>query len=735
MNIRLIFLLFLSSAFLQIVKAQVIIQKQPVRCGTIEYYKKLFKQNPALQEKFAANQKSGISRRARQQGVAALNDTITLVIHIVGNASLQQLVTDAVVQSQVDVLNEDYRGLNADSFRIPAAFRPLYGKSGLTFKLAGTNPFGEPTMGIIRVMNNATYNESDFDNVKQTSLGGSDTWDANKYLNIWVTSFGTNSTLGISVFPGDPRPLLYHGFVCDYRAFGRGAPHLFKNYNKGRTTTHELGHFFNLNHIWGDDGGSCIGKDFPDDLQNDDTPNQGDATEYNPDPLGIGVVVLDNCSPAPPGIMYQNFLDYTFDSAMVMFTKGQQVRMQNALSNFSDRSPLLTSKAYQQAPSYINDASIRKIISPFPAICSGTFAPIVILRNSGTVALTSVKIVSVLNGGTPVFYNWTGNLSSYTETNVSLPSISGITGFNTLTVYTSLPNAANDENLVNDTSKISFEVLPVVSLTTRKNENFSSPQFPPPGWRINNPDGDETWKHNSSIGKNAPGSAWFNDWNNIYYKRFDDLISPLFSITNIDSVFLYFNLAAATYSFPLTIDTDIDTLSILVTKDCGNSFSTVYKKWGEDLQTLNAPDQPFTTEFFPTPLQWRRDTVNLGLSGTEQTFQVYFKISGNSENNIFIDDVSFVPEVLPAMLKEKGYLVYPTVFRDQFFIRHYQQPAALKSIQIFNAIGQQLWKKAYNGNAEKIISVNLPTVPAGVYFVRLLYTDGRSNLTQRILKQ
>src|SRR4030095_9781344 len=106
---------------------------------------------------------------------------------------------------------------------------------------------------------------------------------------------------------------------------------------------------------------------------------------------GTAPVVTDNCSPVAPGVMYQNFMDYTDDSAMVMFTKGQQVRMEKTLGVAPDRAPLLLSTAYKPAPVLTNDAAIRKITNPIATSCS-SFKPSVILRNSGSTALNSVKI-------------------------------------------------------------------------------------------------------------------------------------------------------------------------------------------------------------------------------------------------------------------------------------------------------------------------------------------------------
>jgi hypothetical protein len=407
--------------------------------------------------------------------------------------------------------------------------------------------------------------------------------------------------------------------------------------------------------------------------------------------------------------------------------------MQNTLTIAPDRAPLLASTAYKAAPVFANDAGIRQIISPSATSCNN-FKPVVTLRNSGSTTLTSVKILSVVNNATPVVYNWTGSLPSYTEIKITLPALTANVGTTALTIYTTDPNGAVDGRKTNDTAKTTFQVTGTTPLPLVFNEEFTGAQFPPTLWGIQNPDGDETWQRIASVGKNAAGAAWFNDWNNSTNHRFDDLISPNFSYSGIDSVFLYFNVAAALYSN--APGTDIDTLTILVTKDCGNTFTTVYKKWGDSLQTL-APNTTVDTEFFPTTAQWRRDTINLGktLGKTEPRFQVYFRISGNFENNVFLDDVSILSKETPDALKEKGYLVYPTVFPKQFSVFHYKLPTHLSSIVVYNSIGQSVWKQQYNGNAENNITVNLQHLAAGVYFLRLNYDDGRSEVVEKIIKQ
>lgn len=338
-----------------------------VRCGTTQAYQTLFNNNPSLKTEFSNNQKR-IAKTIRIPNARnlPLSDTIPVVVHIVLNNINQAKITDAIIQTQIDFLTTSFQGMNADTTRIPTAFKSKFGRNKLVFKLAQTTPFGDPTNGIERVISNKIFTIDTYDDAKQTEAGGSVAWDATRYYNIWVAEF-TGGYLGFSVFPGDPRPFYLHGTIVDYRAFGINAPYEFSKYNEGKTLVHETGHFFNLHHIWGDDNGTCDSTDFKDAPPGqDDTPNQANSTGGNPDPAGTGRMILDACSSTNPGIMYQNYMDYTDDIAVVMFTNGQFDRMEAALTTSPDRSSLLQSTTYLTPPPIIIDPAKGYNITPNP---------------------------------------------------------------------------------------------------------------------------------------------------------------------------------------------------------------------------------------------------------------------------------------------------------------------------------------------------------------------------------
>ena len=240
--------------------------------------------------------------------------TIPVVVHVVHRTG-DENITKAQVKSQIDVLNRDFRAKNADKSKVPAVWKSLVIDPRIQFALATRDPRGKPTDGITRTA--TTVAEFAPDNaIKSKRRGGVDAWPANKYLNIWVCNLG-EGLLGYAQFPGGPAKT--DGVVIVYSAFGsRGRVN--PPFNKGRTATHEIGHFLGLRHIWGDRN-DCTGNDFV-----ADTPP---ALESN---TGKPKFPHVTCNNGPDGDMFMNYMDYVDDAAMFMFTTGQVARMNATLA-------------------------------------------------------------------------------------------------------------------------------------------------------------------------------------------------------------------------------------------------------------------------------------------------------------------------------------------------------------------------------------------------------------------
>lgn len=237
--------------------------------------------------------------------------TIPVVVHVLYNTA-DQNISDAQVQSQIDVLNEDFSATNNDYNNYDAGYGSVKGDMDINFCL-------------VQVIHKQTKHKSfgTNDNMKFNQRGGSDAIDPMHILNIWVCNLG-QSVLGYAYYPGITPERF--GVVCHTNAFGRGAGYnLFADFNLGRTTTHEVGHCFGLAHIWGN--ANC-GSDEVDDTPlhntaNFDCPAQGH---------------LSTCSGTPLE-MWMNYMDYTDDRCMYFFTDGQASRA----DFFIDTDPQLNS--------------------------------------------------------------------------------------------------------------------------------------------------------------------------------------------------------------------------------------------------------------------------------------------------------------------------------------------------------------------------------------------------------
>lgn len=690
-------------------------QKQKVdRCATVPALQNALERNPALKANFERSvQEVRQATLLRKQSALRENGEpmyVPVVFHIVLQNPNQ--VTDAQVKAQLDTLNIDFAGLNADSSKIPAAFKPLFAKAKIQFKLAQRTPNDDPSTGINRyTTTRSSYSYND-NTLKYSASGGADAWDPDRYLNVWITNI-SGGILGYATFPGGS-VAEEQGVVILYRSLpgGNAAP-----YNKGRTLTHETGHYFFLYHIWGDDNGACSGSDFV-----DDTPNQADETGGCPN----GVVLTDACATAAPGKMYQNYMDYTDDACMLMFTQEQDTRMETAFTLY--RASLLNSNGADPVVLKNINASLRSINDPASRICNATFAPAITLRNLGVQTLTSVKIYASVDGGAAVLTPWTGSLASRSTIDVTLNSLTVTAGKHTLKVYVADPNGSVDGELTNDTLTSAFEYYPPVSPPLT--ESFEGSTYPPQGWDIVNPDSYFTWERVTGIAKTGNASVVMR---NLQYEQNgpkDYLRLPQVTIGTADSAFLSFQVAAAVQTDPSTANNVWDTLQVLVSTDCGNTYTSLYKKWGSSLITRKTA---VTTSFVPTSAEWRKDSVDLTAYISSGPIMLAFLNSSEYENNIYLDDINVYKVIINPNLKAKGLLVTPNPTSGALSVQFYPNPTTLKGIVIYNASGQKVAERlAGNNSSTTRYDFDLSPYANGLYTVRVVYSD--KTVVQKVIK-
>lgn len=308
---------------------------------------------------------------------------VPVVIHVLFHTNVQN-ISDAQVLSQLVVLNNDYRRLNADTVNTPAAFKNVAADARIVFCLAKVDPSGRNTSGIIRKYTSAELFLSD-DEMKFSATAGDDAWDSKKYLNIWVCNlFGR--TLGYGLMPGAPADK--DGVVVQYNVFGTTGV-VSTPFNKGRTTTHEVGHWLGLRHLWGD---AVCG----DDGIADTPPQQTNSTNCPVFPH------MSNCSINAYGDMFMNFMDFTDDACMNMFTQGQKTEMRGQFANGNFRNSFLN-------PS-VCDGSLAQG-APLPEDSIANNSPVFVYPNPFNDQITITgKFPSDVIGKTARIYSITGQL-------------------------------------------------------------------------------------------------------------------------------------------------------------------------------------------------------------------------------------------------------------------------------------------------------------------------------------
>lgn len=289
-----------------------------VRCRAHEQHLRLLRKDPEYRWRRREIQRE-ITEWMERYGAGERRTgliRIPVVVHVVFNTAAQN-IPDTQIQSQISALNQDFRRLNTDAVNTPAAFAGVAADARLEFGLAVRGPGCVATTGITRTSTATTGWVFPGEGMKAAATGGADQWDPDEYLNFWIVNY-TDNTLGYGTFPGMAANI--QGVVCDFRAFGTTGT-LTTNAALGRTATHEVGHWLDLRHVWGDED-LCAADDLV-----ADTPLQADSTAFGPCPAFPQV----SCSNGPNGDMFMDYMDYSGDQCMNMFTADQVARMDAAL--------------------------------------------------------------------------------------------------------------------------------------------------------------------------------------------------------------------------------------------------------------------------------------------------------------------------------------------------------------------------------------------------------------------
>ncbi|WMN11410.1 M43 family zinc metalloprotease [Marivirga salinae] len=532
---------------------------------------------------------------------------IPVVFHIIHNGEPVGIggnLLKSRIDRQLEVLNEDFNRLNEDASETLEEFQDLAASLEIEFIYAKQSPDGTETDGIVRIPGS----QSSYSYQDRGILSAESYWPAEEYLNIWVTDLAGGS-LGWAEFPvsnlagldAASNNRLIDGVSLDYVYFGDN-PESPSFESKGRTATHEMGHFLGLRHIWGD--GGCTVDDFC-----ADTPSaSGSSTGCN--------ITKTSCESLD---MVQNFMDYTNDACMNLFTQDQKSRVRTVIENSPRRKSLTESKGLEEPPVFNRDLGLTEINSQFTGSCSGNFSPQITIKNQGLFMIKEYSIDLYVNELLTETLEFTDTLESGDEKVVYFPLLNFIeTAEYSISYSLNLEGAFEDDRLENNLKTEYYQKLQEGNLPYKKKfqNNFDS-------WFIRNADQEETWQQFND----AIGVPFYENRQNFGQK--EEIISPIFDFTTIDVPELSFVFAQVADSIP-------NRVSIYASYDCGRTFNDlIFSNNITDLSTAYQVDSIFTPQF---RLDW--DTVKIDLNRLRDQESVCFNIVAENRlgNNFYISE-------------------------------------------------------------------------------------------------
>lgn len=545
--------------------------------------------------------------------------TIPVVFHIIHggepvgegrNLSVER------IEQQMATLNADFRRTNTDASSTPIEFLSVATDVEIEFVLAKQDPNGLPTNGITRTQGRQeNYGFPEDEVLKSESY-----WPAEDYMNVYVAdlsgflgwaSFPFSNLAGITEINNDR---LTDGVALDYSYVGLN-PDAGEFPSLGRTGTHEVGHFLGLKHLWGD----CSVDDFCSDTPASNTSYQNEC------PSGV----VSSCGSSD---MYSNYLNYTDDSCMNLFTACQRERMRTVLTNSIRRKSLLTSPALQEPIEASVNLGIQNILAPTSGICDASITPSVELRNFGTNPISEIQVQLWVAGTLVDTQSRSLMLASDEQVIVTFTPFTLSENMDqTLEFRIVSVNGGTDDDTSNDVRNILVapaqrETIPYslnfessVDLITRTEISESSL------WQV------ETAPFNS-IDNEALRLNFYNNPENI--GEFHHLLLPNLDYSNLNSAELSFNYA---YSGVEGLNSK-DGLILAASTDCGSSFDRIlFSRYGENLVTT---ERSISGAFVPSgPGDWREVSINITSLLEFSDLRFAFIGQNGAVNHIYVDDI------------------------------------------------------------------------------------------------
>ncbi len=640
---------------------------------------------PCAFDHISNNQNIVKAEKVIQQGAITLKSnhtikTIPVVVHVFHQGGTEN-ISETQIQSQIDVLNEDYgklTGTPGDGNGVDTEVR---------FKLAKIDPNGNCTNGVVRI-NSSLTNHKTYERplLKQISF-----WDNTKYLNIYIVKSIPGGTLGYSSFPGGPAD--EDGLVVRHNYFGRIGT---ASSSMGRTGTHEVGHWLGLYHTFNNSCGTdlCTDGDYV-----CDTPPVATAN--------FGCSASNSCSNDSPDLpdQIENYMDYTSEICSNMFTEGQRLRVQSSLTNLRADIWTQTNLVATGTDSLYAPPLVCSVVADFTSL-----NPEICVNNDVNFINTSLNEANAwtwyFQGGTPSTSNIENPVVNYSSLGMFDVSLVVTNGTTTDSIVMS--------NFVSVTN-------PGVGQTLPFQENFDSGIFPPNGISINNPDGGIGWELDSNASVSPNYSIRLDNLNSTNYGTIDEVVLPFLDLSsNTTTPWMKFN-----WAYAKSVSLYTDELIVQLSTDCGATWTQILYKNHNSLVT--GPTQ--TTPFIPDDSQWKNAKINLSAYSNEQNVLIKIMNVTDGGNYLYIDDITIGDNSLSIENIDllEGLKIYPNPTSGSFSVAFEFENNLPTQLRIFSVEGKLIRQVAVQNS---ITAIDLENVPTGIYF--LMYEQNELIRTRKI---
>jgi len=719
-------LLFAVSLGFSLLSGNVFAQKShgPKKCYAVESMNQDFQKHPELAIKYQEQQskiKDFVDNNSGQQR-SGTKRIIPVVFHVIHEGGSEN-ISKAQILDQLVKLNKDFELSNTDFSQVPACHAAAAADCEIEFRLATKDPQGNCTDGILRVYSSKTNEASN-----QNGIKGLSHWDSFRYLNVWVVkSIGTidgtgGEVLGYAQFPAGGF-LSTDGVVIRHDCIGSIGTATNGQFGPrlGRTMTHEVGHWLGLRHIWGD---ADCGSDGVEDTPPAFGPNYGICYSNFPYiPLVVSGGDTTTCNTdSSCGEMFENYMDYSDDACMAMFTQGQKAIMNGVFANFryyliSDENLAFTGTRDADIANPITCSPIAE--SAITTACTGSF------NNCSTPTM-------VCEGGSIRFDESIYNTTTFTQqwsfeggTPASSSAATPIVNYSTAGTYDYSLTATNSagSNAVNydNTIRVFPDAAEQQPVNGQYWEDYNEPQdFN--SWIVFNPDNRINkweWAQFSAFG--GTSGLRMRNYNNVDSEA-DRIVSPAYSLVGIPSPAMTFRVAAAERGGDPS-----DQLSVYYSINCGQSWRLI-KSWsGTNLVTSGL----FSSEFVPnSPNQFEDFAASLSLAANKDNVRIMFEFKAGPEgsNNLYIDDLRIGTSLgIDENAEALSLNIFPNPTQGFTNINFTTSKASDVSVSVFDLLGK-LVLPSYNGKVgegNQSIKIDMSQLSQGMYTVRL-EIDGKT---------